>query len=476
MPSTPLSVGSHSITVAEGDGQGFVGPRSGAFSVQITSQPISPTLVVVTHGQQFDPEALKTVALAMLSVIDSALAPIFLGSLSLDVGAGIPLTGSGRNGGEQFQFDIAQEVKDTLSTDLAGAATGECIARRELGYVWLGRCPRPVRGARIQQIVSDTTQFNGTPWDILFVGYSRGAIFNNNVIQDLNIPSDRHIDYTEAVLLDPTASTVSGDVFPSSVPPGVAREIVYDDGYAFPAGKVGGTVLGLPLPSFPLLAVDSNSTRIPGAEYYNEQIPIRTYAESQGQSYTGVNAQDSDTSHLAVPYWYYNYLNNPKDPNSTQLAHDIAAFIVNKDGGTSLPARPAGGKSLVVDLDPVDPTRQAQVEVISPPSSAPDFSNIGARFRREIDALGRQAATSAAQAVKQIIAKAKALAGQVAAQAKQLGNQLVASAKAEGGKILAEAKLQQAKLLREAQAEVNKLVRAGAESGEFPVQAGEALR
>ena len=30
VPSTPLSVGSHSITVAEGDGQGFVGPRSGA--------------------------------------------------------------------------------------------------------------------------------------------------------------------------------------------------------------------------------------------------------------------------------------------------------------------------------------------------------------------------------------------------------------------------------------------------------------
>ena len=124
VPSTPLSVGSHSITVAEGDGQGFVGPRSGAFSVQITSQPISPTLVVVTHGQQFDPEALKTVALGVLSVIDSALAPIFLGSLSLDVSAGIPLTGSGRNGGEQFQFDIAQEVKDTLSTDLAGATTG----------------------------------------------------------------------------------------------------------------------------------------------------------------------------------------------------------------------------------------------------------------------------------------------------------------------------------------------------------------
>ena len=293
--------------------------------------------------------------------------------------AGIPLTGSGRNGGEQFQFDIAQEVKDTLSTDLAGATTGV----RSLVVNWdtYGSVGAPAQfvAQRIQQIVSDTTQFNGAPWDILFVGYSRGAIFNNNVIQDLNIPSDRHIDYTEAVLLDPTASTVSGDVFPSSVPPGVAREIVYDDGYAFPAGKVGGTVLGLPLPSFPLLAVDSNSARIPGAEYYNEQIPIRTYAESQGHIYTGVNAQDSDTSHLAVPYWYYNYLNNPKDPNSTQLAHDIAAFIVNKDGGTPLPARPAGGKSLVVDLDPVDPTRQAQVEVISPPSSAPDFSNIGAQ-------------------------------------------------------------------------------------------------
>ena len=115
-------------------------------------------------------------------------------------------------------------------------------------------------------------------------------------------------------MLDPTASTVSGDVFPSSVPPGVAREIVYDDGYAFPAGKVGGTVLGLPLPSFPLLAVDSNSARFPGAEYYNEQIPIRTYAESQGQSYTGVNAQDSDTSPPGGPVLVLQLSEQPEGP------------------------------------------------------------------------------------------------------------------------------------------------------------------
>ncbi len=159
-PLTPLSVGLHSISVAESDGQGYFGLRSGAFAVQITRQPISPTLVVITGGQQYRPGA-KTAALAALSVVDSLLAPIFLGSLAIDVSEGIPLTGNGRDGGAPFQYDMATEFKNTLTTDLAGASTGA----RSLVVDWdtYGSVSAPAQSVaqQIQQIVSNISQFNG---------------------------------------------------------------------------------------------------------------------------------------------------------------------------------------------------------------------------------------------------------------------------------------------------------------------------
>ena len=69
------------------------------------------------------------------------------------------------------------------------------------------------------------------------------------MIGDLNIPSNPRINYTEAILLDPTAAKPWGDHFPASVPAGVAHEIVYDDGYAFPGSKISGTYLGCRTPS-----------------------------------------------------------------------------------------------------------------------------------------------------------------------------------------------------------------------------------
>ena len=466
LATTPLALGTYSITAREGDGQGYLGPRSAAFSLTIATPPsssnspptIAPTLVILTHGQYFDPSPLaKEAEDAAISLLLPGIGvPLLAGQITLNVSNGIPITGSGRNGGEQWQYDMAQEVKNQLEQALSGADTGVHTLVVDWDTYASVSAPAQAVAQRIEQIVSDT-EFGKLPWNLLFVGYSRGAIFNNSVIQDLNLPSNPRTGYTEAILLDPTAAVPAGDTFPTGVPAGVAREIVYDDGYAFPVSKIGGNILGLTFGGIPLLAVDSNSARIPGAEYHNEQAQIRTYAESHGHTYTGDNAQDSATSHEQVPYWYYNYLNNPHDQSSTQFDQDLAAFIATIDGGVAPPALAPGQKSQFLDQDPYDAAKNQYVEVISPPSSAPDFTNELHLIESDVKALYDKAVADALQFGKQLVAQAEALAGQVAAQAKQLGNQLVAQAKAAGGEILAAAKQQAKEIEKAAAAEVKRL-------------------
>lgn len=74
-------------------------------------------------------------------------------------------------------------------------------------------------------------------WDLLFVGHSRGGIFQNQVVARLTETAHRGAVYQ--VSLDPTASPIMQDEFPRALPPGTLAS-QYDDGYQFLTTTIDG--------------------------------------------------------------------------------------------------------------------------------------------------------------------------------------------------------------------------------------------
>jgi hypothetical protein len=108
--------------------------------------------------------------------------------------------------------------------------------------------------------------------DVVFVGHSRGAIFNHE-LTDL-VKSHPRIGTFYEVMIDPTAAIVMGDKYPKSVAANVDRAVVYDDGYPFLSPIYNGGVV-------------ADSMPVKGATYTRVSAP-------------GVSALDSLTSHIAV--------------------------------------------------------------------------------------------------------------------------------------------------------------------------------
>src|SRR5207245_757652 len=82
---------------------------------------------------------------------------------------------------------------------------------------------------RIREVVHDRTM-SDEPWDIIFLGHSRGAVLNDQVIRRLGL--DDRVDYIDEIMLDPTSSHLTGDLYPTSVPYAAQHEVMYDDGHS----------------------------------------------------------------------------------------------------------------------------------------------------------------------------------------------------------------------------------------------------
>ncbi len=74
--------------------------------------------------------------------------------------------------------------------------------------------------------------------NVLLIGHSRGAIFNNTMMQDMADRGGRpgNVNYIEEIMLDPTAAIPYDDVYPNSVPTLVVdHALQYDDTTSFDA-------------------------------------------------------------------------------------------------------------------------------------------------------------------------------------------------------------------------------------------------
>jgi uncharacterized delta-60 repeat protein len=440
-----LAYGKTAVRILDVDDAGNQSGLSGPLTLTIIPD-ISPTLIVSVHGQQLDLNALGRTA---LTAALGLLSPLLTASvLSYDAIAGISPTGSGR-ALDRWQNEVSTDVRNILvpemPRDVPIVFNGPAVIKSlEVNWDTYGTEHDPAQevARRINQIVADTTH-DGSPWDILFIGYSRGGPFVHEIMKGLDLAQNPRIDYSEAILLDPTASKVSGDVFPNAMPPGLGREIQYDDGYAFPYTQLSFHAFHKEYDAA-LLTNDGNTgSRVVGAEYRYVQEQIQSFLAEQGSGASGSDALGA--AHSSVPYWYFHGLKLRSIP--TQFETDLREFLAAKDHGVQ---SPSGTVTLLDDPNPG--------EVISPSSTAPNFKDSGREIAGQVARFVNSIIDDGKRLVGELVAAAKKLAGEVAEQAKKLGDDLVAAAKKEGGEVLAQAKLQQAKISKAAQAEVARII------------------
>jgi hypothetical protein len=375
LPDGPFAVRVQVIDAA-GNVSGASTPAT--FSVN-PAAAISPVLVVVTHGQQFD-----------------------------------PFGGGRRNERGDWVDQLADGIQRELVAGLQGS--GALIKVIEPNWDTFGGSNRPAEFiADYIKRITDDRSVSPDPWDILLVGHSRGAIFNNDVAKLLG--GDARIDYVEEILLDPTASHSSGDQYPKSVPDPVAHLIDYDDRRSLQEvfGKaaenigraVGGQVgkqVGMSLCRSlgPFCAyIGENVGKMFGADLGRD---LGRHAVTDGEPVPGAKGEYRDIraeldrylaihphdprtpsdlaaqSHSAVHDWYL---------VSPYLHQDIADFLARKDHGATASGA-AHGSPIILSR-----------ETVLPPSDAPTL----AQFIEVLTAKVKQALKDLGNDVKILVQK-----------------------------------------------------------------------
>jgi hypothetical protein len=250
---------------------------------------VSNTLIVLTGGQNFG--------------LDSSLKDVF-NPFSKGKGYGV----------QPWVRDVAAHTERVLANEDTGLKQSDATVRIiEVDWATYGRQNKPTDfvAGRIREIVS---QPGAGSWDILLVGNSRGAIFNDQVA--LKLHNSANVDYAESILIDPTAAHFFGDKYPRVVPAGIDREIVLDDGYPFPTDYfVSGIV--------------SDGQPVPGAEYENVNAELNDDIHADG---IHGERDRAIKSHTDVPYWY----------DRQQFARDLREFVRRKDSQADRAASASG--------------------------------------------------------------------------------------------------------------------------------------
>jgi uncharacterized delta-60 repeat protein len=376
----PLPDGPFAVRVQAIDAAGNVSGAStlATFSVN-PATAISPVLVVVTHGQQFD-----------------------------------PFGGGRRNERGDWVDQLADGIQRELVAGLQGS--GALIKVIEPNWDTFGGSNRPAEFiADYIKRITDDPSVSPDPWDILLLGHSRGAIFNNDVAKLLG--GDVRIDYVEEILLDPTASHPSGDQYPTSVPDPVAHLIDYDDRRSLQevfgqaaenigravGGQVGKQVgMSLCRSLGPFCAfIGENVGKMFGADLGRD---LGRHAVTDGEPVPGAKGEYRDVraeldrylaihphdprtpsdlaaqSHSAVHDWYL---------VSPYLHQDIADFLARKDHGATASGASHGS--------PIILSR----ETVLPPSDAPTL----AKFIEVLTAKVKQALRDLGYDVKVLVQK-----------------------------------------------------------------------
>lgn len=192
----------------------------------------------------------------------------------------------------------------------------------------------PIGGAEPGLLASLKDFFVGSgvqQWDVLLIGHSRGAVFNNKLITDLMADgaTRARLDHVEEIELDPTAVRAYADGFlspPQVVPSIVDRAQNYDDGHTL--------VPGITKDGFDLVRADDSTTGIAppidiGSKidtYIGEASVVDSVLKHplvSGWTWgLGLAFAHSVASHTAIADWYI---------TSKSLDSDVHGFLARKD-------------------------------------------------------------------------------------------------------------------------------------------------
>ena len=234
-------------------------------------------------------------------------------------------------------------------------------------------------------------------WDVLFIGHSRGGVFNNELARLLgeatttNLQLKDKLHHVETIELDPTAARNYGDwnLTPELVPSIVNRARNYDDGHTL--------VVGVTKEGFTLKATEGAETKL---VYIDIGVAID---ENLGQaSFLSYLTRDpifgpiavqnasmhSWNSHVVIPSWYM---------SSGRLYEDVRSFLKSKDVNNPVSANNGGeehspgndpGKTPVGHGGNPDPTYQGPDDHVNSFGGAATVISIGQTKAGSIESVG----------------------------------------------------------------------------------------
>jgi ELWxxDGT repeat protein len=188
----------------------------------------------------------------------------------LVVTQGAEMSGIGSASSGQFVYSWEPLLEEALEQELEAAGSQVFVMQVQ----WNSLSPNTQQAEDVARTVSNFLAARSNTWDVEFVGHSRGAIFNHEVIKDLGSPAK--LGNVQEIMLDPTASVSMGDEYPNFITSNVDNAVVYDDGYQFLPGS-------LVTDSTPVSGADFRHVTIPGLLYYdtvNSHAALPTYYAS----------------------------------------------------------------------------------------------------------------------------------------------------------------------------------------------------
>jgi len=283
---------------------------------------ITPTLIVLTHG------AISNVGNISNQASDSD------------------------RGIQGWQTQMATTLTNTL--EAAGSQTYTMMVDwAALGAIHPGGASDP--SEYVAEAIKAFLDAQDQKWDVLLVGHSRGAIFNDEVIQEVQGNNAAHVGYVESILLDPTAAPTDGDVYPTQVPSNVNKEIVYQDGFNLFGPE---TRADIPIPGATNIDVSHTISNDVANNVTNTVWdtvnPIYYYEDGVG-------------SHSALPDWYLDDSGQSSGGTEGYFADDVQNFIAQKSQTTIAPS------SLYTSMNDI-------ISVIAPGKTGQQ-ADFGASFR-----------------------------------------------------------------------------------------------
>jgi len=168
------------------------------------------------------------------------------------------------NGRDEWQTSL------TANSDMGNIARDSQYSY--FSVTWNDVFPTHSQAKDLARMISGFLENNNTAWDVVLIGHSRGGIFAHQTAQFLSQNKARY-DTLHTVLLDATAATGLGDIYPFKEIPNTHGNALYDNLAFSNAGRVG-TISDKPIDGYNNIQINyrQSSAGNSHAEFANDWV------------------------------------------------------------------------------------------------------------------------------------------------------------------------------------------------------------